>query len=154
MKIVHVDNYTYFGTLFGSGLGLISTIALLSSGLFFEAIFSSLFTVVIFYYFQQAKKYRVELSKGLIKEITQTKSSEVQFSTISQLDCKEIESGDSRNLHAVFTLETQSGIVTFETSLQASLLDIALWVRDNYPSAQFTGRLNTYLTAPHSKKFF
>lgn len=154
MKIIRVDNFTHYGTIFGSGLGIISTIALLASQLYFEAMFSTLFTMIFLYYFQQTKKYRIELSKGLIKEITLSKSAEIQFLSITQLDCREIDAGDSRNLHAVFTLETENGPTLFETSLQASLFDIALWVRDNYPSAQFTSKLNKYLTTTRAKAFF
>lgn len=154
MKIVRVDNLTYYVALFGTGFFLLSTAITLVNALYFESFFLICLSGVFLYNFLRAKKYRIELSKGVIREITQNKISEIHFSTITELDCKEIDSGDSRNLHAVFLLQTKNGPVEFETNLQASLFDIALWVRDNYPSSIFTKTLNKYLTTPHSKKFF
>ncbi len=154
MKIVRVDNLTYYVTLFGTGFFLLSTAITLINAIYFESFFLICLSGAFLHNFLRAKKYRIELSKGMIREITQTKTSEISFSTITQLDCKEIDSGDSRNFHAIFLLQTENGPVEFETNLQASLFDIALWVRDNYPSAIFTKKLNKYLAAPHSKTFF
>lgn len=154
MKIIRVDNYTYYLSLIGSIVCVLATVLILTRKLYFETFFCACLTISFVYFFLKSKKYRLELSKGLIKEVTQDTSSEIRFSTITQLDCKEIKSGDSVNLHAIFLLQTENGLVEFETNLQASLFDIALWVRDNYPAAIFTKTLNKYLVAPHAKTFF
>lgn len=138
MKIVRVYNFYFYSLIAGIIISLVFLTIGLINNLPLALIAGTLFLSVSFYYLYRSYGYKLQLQKGLLSEFNNGKIHEIQFKNIEKLDC-EIKLGPkTASFHPVFYLETENGILKFKTRQQASVYNLVMWIKENYPKAQLT----------------
>jgi hypothetical protein len=100
----------------------------------------SLYIILIF------QSYKLELSRGLIRESFKGKLQEIRFNDIKSIDCEIYGIIGYPIISAKMELILDNGSsFDFKTSSQAALYDIYLWVKSNYPDAQVTKKVKQFI---------
>lgn len=155
MKTIRVNNFVYYSSVFGIIISCFSVLIGFVNKLPLPLLLGFVFLVGFAYYFNRYQKYRLELTKGKIKEISRKGIKEVTFKEIKQLDCGVIKGVNAVSLYPIFHLINQDNSETeYKVNDQAALFDIAMWVRSNYPSAGFTKNVEEFITKPRAGWFF
>jgi hypothetical protein len=101
-------------------------------------------TIIFLYRLHILASYRLELSRGVIREYYKGRMREFVFEDIMSLDCQLFTFKFPNKLSILQIVLYDGTKIDFRTSVQASLPELRQWVQTNYSHAYITKRFNFF----------
>ena len=153
---IRVHNSCYYAAWLGVLLGVISLVVGLvdATSVFLPAVLVGLWLLLgSLYFLRRHRRYKLELSPGVIKEYFGNRVSEYRFRDLKKLDID--LSIWRRPIHPIFYYYKNDGS---EHSLrfkeQVAFYDVVDWVKKFYPQAEISEKVQKWCAYPKSKFFF